>query len=133
MHSSSHIITVSLLLKLYCHRGFKYTIPHCHLRSPCYTLGPQNLRISQLKFFNPCQFAPFLSPLSPWQPLLYAVAMSCMFLGSTYKWDITVCIFLWLMSLSIMPSCSIYVVRNIRIFFFSMANIPLCILKWDIL
>ena len=50
------------------------------------------------------------------------------FLNSPYKWNHTVFVFVWLYSLSIMPSRSIHVVTNGKISFFSwLSNIPLWI------
>ena len=58
-------------------------------------------------------------------------------LDSTYKWKHTVFIFLWLISLSIMPSRSIHTVTNSKISFFFMAKwcwenkIAICKIKLD--
>ena len=49
---------------------------------------------------------------------LFSVSMSSDFLASTYKWDHTVFVFLWLISLSIISLRSIHVVANGQIFFF---------------
>ena len=46
-------------------------------------------------------------------------------LESTWKWNHMVFIFLWLISLTIIPLRSICVVRNSKISFFFMVNIPL--------
>ena len=48
-------------------------------------------------------------------------------LDSMYKWDHTISVFLWLISLSIMPSRSIHVVAYGRTSFF-ITNTPLCVL-----
>ena len=53
---------------------------------------------------------------------LFSVSMTLDFLASTYKWDHTVFIFLWLISLSIISLSSIHVVANGQIFFFFMAE-----------
>ena len=51
-----------------------------------------------------------------------------LFLVSTHKWDHMVFVFIWLISLSIMPLSSIHVVANGKIsFFLWLNNIPLCV------
>ena len=54
--------------------------------------------------------------------------MSSAFLDSTCQWYHTVCVFLWLTSLSIMSSRSIYVVVNSRISSLWLNNISLCVM-----
>ena len=54
---------------------------------------------------NPC----------PRQPPFYFVSVSSAFLDSTYRWDHTICVFVWLISLSTVPSSFIHTVPNGKI------------------
>ena len=53
--------------------------------------------------------------------------MNLSFLATTYKWDGTVRVFLWLISFSIMPSRSIHIVANGRVSFLWLNSVPLYI------
>ena len=84
-----------------------------------------------------------LLPSLLWRPLiLFSVCKSASvlsylficFLDSTYKWKCTVFIFLWLISLSIIPSRSIHIIANDKLVFFFYGwviflfiSLPLCI------
>ena len=58
--------------------------------------------------------------------ILLSTSMSFMFWDATYKWDHTVFVFLWLISLSIMSSRLIHVITSGRIpLIFWLNNIPL--------
>ena len=60
-----------------------------------------------------------------WQPRIWSVSItSFFFLDSPYKWDYTVFVFvfLWLISLNIMPSRPFHIVTNCRISFIFMAK-----------
>ena len=64
-----------------------------------------------------------------WVCLFFVIFTSLLyFLGSTCKWYHTVVVFLWLISLSIIPAKSINVASNGKILFFLwLSNIPLCV------
>ena len=69
------------------------------------------------------------SPTS--QPVVlpfYSASMSSAFLDSTCQWYHTVFLFLWLTSLSIMSSRSVYVIVNSRVSSLWLNNILLCVL-----
>ena len=52
----------------------------------------------------------------------------CFYLEPTYKWYHRVFVFVWLVSLSIMPSGSIHFVKNVNIYiFFWLNSISLCV------
>ena len=74
--------------------------------------------------WNFLPFDPFNLPLwqLPVSTVLYICELSFCLLESTYKWNHTVFLFLWLISLSIMLSRSIHVVTNGKIPFFFMAK-----------
>ena len=65
-----------------------------------------------------------LASPNPFSVCLWAwwVFLLLLFLDSAYKWDRTVFVFVWLISLSIMPTRSIHVVTNGNISFFFMAE-----------
>ena len=65
---------------------------------------------------------PFSPSPSPWQPPFYSFFLSLAFEDSTFKWNHAVFVFLWLISLSIIPSGFIHVVTNGRISFLFMAE-----------
>ena len=79
----------------------------------------------------PLYFTHFPTPSPLWQPPVWSlylwigfcfapfVHLDC-FLGFTYKWNHMIFVFLWFISLSIIPSRSIYVVTNGKISFFLM-------------
>ena len=93
----------------------------CYLRSPGLIPG------SLYPLTSNCPFSP---ALSPWQPSFYSLFMwrSSSFIDSTYMLYYTVFVFLWVISLSIMPSRFIHVVTHGRISFISwLSNIPLCV------
>ena len=77
-----------------------------------------------------CLWTPFAHFLQPYAPtygndqsvLCTTLVVFVFFLDSTYKRDHTIFIFLWLISLSIMPSRSIHVVTNGKISFLFMAE-----------
>ena len=69
----------------------------------------------------PFAYSPFLLPLSPLVTLVSSVCTRLLCsLDATSKWKHAVFVFLWLISLSIMPSGSIHVVKNDKIPFFLM-------------
>ena len=72
---------------------------------------------------------PFCPDSSPWEPPLYSLFLWVqLFLDSTYQWDNAEFVFLWLISLSIMPSSSLRVVASDRILLFLwLNNIPVCV------
>ena len=63
-----------------------------------------------------------------WQPPMCSLYLCAwfgffvLFLDSTYKWDHMVFVFIWLISLSIMPSRLVHVVANGKILFFFTAE-----------
>ena len=68
-------------------------------------------------------FTHFPYPVPPLKATnLSSVSVSLFFSDSTYKWDYIACVFLWFISLSIMPSRFIHVVTNGRISFFFMTE-----------
>lgn len=100
-----------------------------------YTYMWWNIRaVGVINTFIPLLAVSTLHPTSPqfphppnlWQPPFYSVSVSSMLLDSTYKWAHIVFVFLWLISLSLMPSGSTRVVINGRISFcLWLNNIPL--------
>ena len=69
---------------------------------------------------------PLPLPPKPWQPPFYSASMSLTFLGSTYKWDHAIFVFLCLPYLilhNIMSSRFIHIVSNDRISFFFKADV----------
>ena len=85
-----------------------------------------NCKVGPLTAFT--RFTPTLSPNSGNHlPLLcefyfFPVVLDCM-----YKWDHMVFVFLWLISLSVIPSSPIHVVANSKILFFHGWKIFLCV------
>ena len=100
---------------------------------PCYTLHPHDIYFITGSLYLLTPFTHFAHPLPPPLPLatthLFCVSVSLVWVlvvNSTYKRDHTVFVFLWLISLSIMPSRSIHVARVGKIsFFLWLNNIPL--------
>ena len=89
-------------------------------------IGSPNLLISLTNFTHPL-LPSLLAPTSLFSVLwvcfcfLMFVHLFC-FLDSTYKWNHIAFVFLWLISLSIIPSRSICVAPNGKISFFFMAE-----------
>ena len=102
---------------------------------PCYTLHLMTYFIAERLFSVPLSLLPHPNPPPPWQPPIYSLINYFEFyfffflIHSTYKWNHLVCFFLWLISLSIIPSRVFHVLKNDKIsFFLYMSNIPLWVL-----
>ena len=67
------------------------------------------------------------NPISFSMSLVFFCFLLFVILDYTYKWHHTVFVFLWLISLSIMPSKSIHVVTNDRISSLIMAELHICL------
>ena len=100
------------------------------LYTPCYAVYPMCLLLSYPCITPPVLFLPipnhsFIVCICVW--FFLVVYTSCLyFLDSIYKWYHTVFVFLWLISLSIMPSKSIHVATNGKMsFFVCLSSIPL--------
>ena len=100
--------------------NFTYVIQCYQLQSPYYTLAPQTSCILQLKVCTLLP-TPLYLPQAPEASFLF-----CFFefnnLDCTYKWCHAIFVFLYLISLNIIPSRFIHVVTNSRISFFLTAE-----------
>ena len=83
-----------------------------HIRSP----EPVQLMAGSM---YPLTISQVLSSYNLVNALLLSVSMTSAFKGSTYKWYHMAFVFLWLISLSIMPSGSIHVVKKWQEFLLS--------------
>ena len=107
--------------------------------SLCCTIYPCSLFILYIivctsKFHTPILSLPWslsllVCSLCVWVCFLFVISTSLFyFLDSTCEWYHTFFVFVWLFSLSIIPSKSIHVVANSNIsFFLWLSNIPLCV------
>ena len=81
---------------------------------PLAPLGKPPLKLIHLgsaSFYSLTSIFPFSAPLSPWQPPFYFCFDQCNVLNSTYKWNQIVFVFLWFISLSMVPPSFIIVLK----------------------
>ena len=97
------------------------------------SLWPIYVILISLYLLSPFTFCPFptTQPFGNYHFFFIFVSVDFVvqqfsFLDSTHKWHYMVFVFLWLISLHIIPSRSIHVVATGRMPFFFMANIPVC-------
>ena len=130
-----------------------YTSWNCHHNKSRYHLLPYKVNTVLLPIFPMLYITSHdlfyswkivLSPLiplatpKPYSPLattnlfsykLFRILLFFFLIHSPYKWNHLVCFFLWLISLSIIPSRVFHVLKNDKIsFFLYMSNIPLWVL-----
>ena len=123
-HNYHFVVVMVRIFRIYCLSNFKV---YNTVQSSCGTLDPSkfiHLITGSLKNISP--FPSFPHPLII--TILLSVSLSLTFFDSTYEWNYIVFVFLWLISLSILPSRFIHVVANVRISFFLWRNnIHFCI------
>ena len=113
-------IVITINLDTICH--LTKSIQCCSLYFPCYTLYLMTYFITERLYSVPLPLLPHPNPTPLWQPPIYSLiyyfefCFFCCFIHPTYKWKIFFSV--WLISLSIIPSKVIQVLKNGKTSFF---------------